>query len=259
MTLEHVFLSFRKKEKLITTVRNAPEKEFQSWILQKIRSLLLRRSDHIVFQTQEEMNYFPAAVQKKGSIIGNPIREGLPMWDYQKHERIIIAVGRLAEQKNWPMLLYAFQKFHKKNAMYRLEIYGTGILQDKLQEMIRSLKMTDSVRLCGNSDQIGDKLQRSEIYVSTSDYEGISNSMLEAMAVGIPVICTDCPAGGARTYIRNGINGFLIPVRDEEKLSARLEELSHNKNLQMKFSENERLIRKQLGIDQIGKQWECLL
>ena len=83
--------------------------------------------------------------------------------------------------------------------------------------------------------------------------------MLEAMAVGTPVICTDCPAGGARAYIQNGENGFLVPVCDEKTLLSRMEELCFNKELQKKFSQEERKIRKILCVENIGKQWDSLL
>mgnify|MGYP004459216929 FL=1 len=259
MTLEYVFLAFHKKEKLIATVRNAPEKEFQLKILQKFRMLLLKKADYVVFQTEEEMNYFPAVVKKKGRIIGNPIRVNLPVWDSVDHEHIIIAVGRLTEQKNWPMLLNVFKRFKSRNKEYRLEIYGTGELQETLQNRIDSMSLSNSVQLCGHSDHIGERLKKAEIYVSTSDYEGISNSMLEAMAVGVPVICTDCPAGGARAYIQNGENGFLVPVRDEEMLLSRMEELCSSKELQTKFSQEERKLREILCVENIGKRWDSLL
>ena len=259
MTLEYAFLALRKRRTLIATVRNAPDREFRSKALQLFRMFLLMRADAVVFQTGEEREYFPENVQKKGYIIGNPIRENLPIWDFDAHEKRIIAVGRLTKQKNWPMLINAFQKFHSRHRDYLLDIYGTGELQGDLQELIDKLELSAYVQLRGHTDAVGEKLKKAEVYVSSSDFEGISNSMLEAMAVGIPVICTDCPAGGARTYIQNEENGFLIPVRDEGKLCDRLEQLCGNRELQFKFSEREKKIRNQLSMSHIGNEWEKLL
>ena len=69
------------------------------------------------------------------------------------------------------------------------------------------------------------------MFVSSSDFEGLSNSMLEAMAMGIPTICTDCPCGGAKMVIENGINGLLTPVGDKDELSAAMQQVADNSQI----------------------------
>ena len=104
-----------------------------------------------------------------------------------------------------------------------------------------------------------EKMKSAVIYVSSSNYEGISNAMLEALAIGVPVICTDCPAGGARTYIQDGINGYLVPVGDEDALCEKLNELYRDKKIQDRFSEGSKRIRSDLSMEKIGAKWEMLL
>ena len=99
----------------------------------------------------------------------------------------------------------------------------------------------------------------SNIYVSSSDYEGISNSMLEALAIGIPTICTDCPVGGARMFIESGKNGYLVPVGDSEAMAEKILALIGNEELQQQFSEESRKIRDLLSKDKIYGMWDKLI
>jgi glycosyltransferase involved in cell wall biosynthesis len=93
------------------------------------------------------------------------------------------------------------------------------------------------------------------MYVSSSDYEGLSNSMLEAMAIGLPVICTDCPCGGARMVIKNYDNGILVPVRNTERLAEAMSEIADNYELSNMLSIRARRIREYLAPDKITAQW----
>ena len=102
-------------------------------------------------------------------------------------------------------------------------------------------------------------MAESAIYVSSSDYEGISNSMLEALAIGIPAVCTDCPVGGARRYIRDGENGYLIPVGDADVMADRMLALMEDKKLGESFSKESVKIREELTDDRIFGMWKALL
>ena len=97
---------------------------------------------------------------------------------------------------------------------------------------------------------------KAKMYISSSDYEGISNAMLEALAVGTPVICTDCPVGGARMFIKNGENGFLFPVGDYVTLAEKMKLLAENEKICENFSNNSIRIRNELNLDKIVSRWE---
>ena len=97
------------------------------------------------------------------------------------------------------------------------------------------------------------------MYVSSSDYEGISNSMLEAMAIGMPVVCTDCPIGGAKATIKDGENGLLVPIKDADALYMGMKKVIEDKALADKLSHNAAKLRDELSLDKITDRWIELL
>ena len=169
------------------------------------------------------MIYYPESIRKKGVVIPNPIAVDNPSTVNSGEENNrVIAAGRLHKQKNFPLLIRAFAAFSKDFPNYSLDIFGEGEEREALQKIVKNLSLTDKVFLKGKTDALFDEFLKSTIYVSSSDYEGISNSMLEAMAAGLPTICTDCPCGGARATIKDGVNGLLVPVGDEDALADAL-------------------------------------
>ena len=119
--------------------------------------------------------------------------------------------------------------------------------------------MTNHITMPGFSKEIHKAMVHSYMYVSSSDYEGISNSMLEALGIGIPTICTDCPVGGANMFINNGGNGLLVPVGDDEALFQAMRRMIEDKEFAMKCSQNSKLINEKIKIDHIAEQWINLI
>lgn len=243
------------KKRLIISDRSDPAKEPAGKLRKCIRTFSYLFTDVIIFQTHDAKKYFPKIIQKKGMIIPNPVSNNLPEADIDQAEKIIIAAGRLDPQKNFSMLIKAFERLNKDYPDYRLEIYGRGYLRDELTNLVRTLNLSDKVSFPGFVTDINERMRRASLYVSSSDYEGISNSMLEAMAMGVPAICTDCPVGGARETITNGVNGILIPVGDEAELYHAMKKVLSDKMLAAKLSENSKRIREDLSEDRIFAQW----
>ena len=100
---------------------------------------------------------------------------------------------------------------------------------------------------------------KDSMYVNSYDYEGISNSMLTAMSFGMPVVCTDCPIGGAKATINNGENGLLVPIQNAEALANVMNRVIEDKELSDKLSRNASQIRNELSLDQITEKWMQLL
>ncbi len=250
-----VIATLGQKRKIIISERNAPSIDPPGWIRQKIRTFSYRFADVIVFQTENALKYFPKSIQKKGIIIPNPIQPDIPQPFRGIRKKTIVAAGRLEPQKNFQMLIKAFARFHKEFPDYRLEIYGSGPLEGELKELVKTLKIDDNVEFCGFVRDVDEKMNNASVYVSSSDFEGISNSMIEALAMGIPSICTDCPAGGAKMAIQDGINGRLVPVGNEGALYSALKEIIENPDMSQRFSNNSIKIREKLEKNKICRMW----
>ena len=93
------------------------------------------------------------------------------------------------------------------------------------------------------------------MFVSSSDYEGLSNSMLEAMAIGLPCVCTDCLGGGAREVIKDRENGLIVPMNDAEAMCRAMKEYIEDPALAEKCSLNAAAIREELSVEKITRQW----
>jgi len=217
------------------------------------------RAKAIVFQTPDARDFFKDEIRNKGVVIGNPLTPNLPFWDEEKHEKRIITACRLTEQKNLPMLIKGFAAFSKQFPDYSLWIYGKGPLKEKLLEIAKDYQIEDKVHLPGYANNIHEIMAHSAVFALTSDFEGLSNSMLEALAIGVPTVCTDCPPGGASLYIKDHVNGMLIPVGDEAALAKALCELADSKQLQRSMSMESRIIRKTLSEDVVIDAWVKLL
>ena len=140
-----------------------------------------------------------------------------------------------------------------------MAIYGDGEEKDFIFNYIKEKGMEDKITLYPASLDVHIKVIDAALYINSSDYEGLSNSMLEAMAIGLPVICTDCPCGGARMIIDDGINGLLVPVGDCKALAKAMKSLISDKQLAEKLSNEARKVRTELSMDVIGNKWLVLI
>lgn len=247
------------KNKLIISERNDPRQTVKGKLMNYVRSILYPLCYKIVFQTEDAKKYFRKSIQKKGVIIENPIKDNLPERYNGSREKKLVAFSRLTKQKNISMMLDACKLVFEIHPEYDLDIYGAGEMEDQLKEYAISLNIADNVNFKGFSTNIHRDIIKATTYLSSSLYEGISNSMLEAMAIGMPCICTDCPVGGARKYINSYDNGILIPVNDSKKMAQAIIEVIENETLRNKLSINATKIKWDLSIDKILDEWEKYL
>ena len=216
---------------------------------------LFRFADKCIFQTKEAMSYFPKYIQNKGVVIPNAIAPGLPERYVGQKEKTIIAACRLEPQKNVKMMIKACASVFADYPNYKLIIYGEGSKRSTLEKLIKDLGMENNIFLPGYCNRIHDKMKSCCCYLSSSNYEGISNSMLEAMALGIPSIVTDCPIGGARLVIKNNVNGILVRVGDIDAMRTAIVKVISDSTFAQNLSDMAYQIRKQYPLDKIAKQW----
>jgi glycosyltransferase involved in cell wall biosynthesis len=188
---------------------------------------LLPLADGCVFQTEQAKAWFPQRLQRKSQVIMNQVDESFfSIPDAPEHGYVMTA-GRLTKQKNQAMLIRAFASITDK-VDEELRIYGQGELEPELAALIRELKMEDRIKLMGATDDVQSALAGASLFVLPSDFEGMPNALLEAMAAGRPCIATDCPCGGPRAALGDNEFGRLVAVGDEKGLADNMLELLQN-------------------------------
>ena len=186
---------------------------------------IYHRAKAIVYQNEHEKSCFSKTLEEKGCIIPNPVsvtaKKAAPA-------NVIATAGRLMEQKNQKILVAAMAQVHKTYPDVKCRIYGEGTLRPVLQSQIEALGLQDVVTLEGLATDIHERLAQCGIFALTSDYEGLSNALIEAMMVGLPCITTDYP--GARELIVDGETGLVTPLNDVDALAEALIKLIENKD-----------------------------
>lgn len=243
------------KYPLILSERNDPQRFPKSKFQRFLRMLCYVYSDGLVFQTHEAKAYFPKFIQNKGEVICNPITSNLPDPYQGERDYRIVNFCRLTSQKNLDLLIDAFSDICHELSQYSLHIYGDGEDRERLEFKIRMMGLSDKVVFHGYSNNIYVDINKASLFVSSSNYEGISNSMLEAIALGIPSICTDCPAGGARETIENGVNGFLVPVGNRGKMAKLMKKVLTDELLAKSISNEGLKLRDKISVGEISRKW----
>lgn len=247
------------KTKLILAERNDPRFDPPGKVMRILRKILYPFADNFVFQTEGEKKFFSKRIQKKSVVIPNPVNPELPEpYQGERTNRFVSAV-RLTPQKNLKMSIDAFSEVVKKYPEFRLEIYGDGELRNELEDYIKNKGLHSNVFLKGRSSDLYNDIKDAYGFILSSNYEGISNSMLEAMALGIPTISTDYPSGGAREIIESYKNGILVNLNDYKQLAKEIITLIEDRELCRKISSECRKIRNQLDSSKITDKWICYI
>lgn len=254
-----VIITFGLGIKVIGSERTDPRTEPHKAVFRWFRNCAFCLLYKSVYQTPDALAYFPKLAQRKGVVIPNPITPSLPERFTGERKKEFITFCRIDDQKNLPMMIDAFVKVHKNYGDYVLRIYGTGLAEDKIRKYIHESIADEFVYLSGFRSDIHSVVRDSFAFLSSSDYEGLSNSMLEAMGIGLPCICTDCPIGGAKMMIKSNVNGILIPVRDIDAMVAAMIRLIENPLLCEMLSKNAVKVKDKLNQNVICAKWEELL
>lgn len=171
--------------------------------------------------------------------------------------KLVLAVGRLSEEKGFDLLIHAFGQIAAQHEIWHLVILGEGPLRIALLAQIRRAGLENRITLAGRVGNVGDWYQAAELYVMSSRFEGFGNTLAEALAHGVPAVSFDCDCG-PRNIIRHQVDGSLVPDGDVEGLAKAMDQLMSDDNLRHAFGANAIEARERFSMEKITGMWEAL-
>lgn len=256
-----MLLQLRKltKSKIIAAERVDPS----NYSIQKQKELrkLAKKANGWIFQTDEERNWYGKSTgEAKVKIIPNAINPDFIKEPYLgKRKKTIVSAGRLTTQKNHILLIKAFAQICSGYSDYQLVIYGDGNLKTEYEKIAEVLGVKNKIILPGYTTNIGEKIKDASMFVLSSDYEGMPNALMEAMALGIPCVSTDCDGGGARFLIKNEKNGLLVPKGDIGALADAMDRMLSDRDFANKCGSEAHKICERLASEKIYSEWESFI
>lgn len=228
------------KTKVLLSERADPTQRKNHNILFKLLYWILNQADAYVFQTEQAKLFYSENAQKKSVVIPNPIPDKkIPNVYVGERKKKIVNVARLEMiQKRQDVLIEAFARISNKIPEYELLFYGDGPDEDKIKTLAENSGVGDKIKFMGVSRTVLEDIRDSALFVLSSDYEGIPNALLEAMAIGLPCISTDCSPGGARVLINSGENGVIIPCGNAKALADGMLTVISDEEFSEKISKN---------------------
>lgn len=216
MLLASVFLSCRK----VVSVRNDPNREYGKNKIQKLMTnCIFLLADGCVFQTEDASKYFFNRLRRKSTIIVNPVNELFFNTPSSESRKNIVTVGRLVPQKNHNLLIQAFALIAPKYPDEKLIIYGEGPLKSELKEYASDMGIENRVVFPGLISNVNVELSKAKVFVLSSEYEGLPNALMEAMACGTAVVSTDCPSGGPKYLLKESNAGILVSCDNADEMA----------------------------------------
>ena len=242
---------------VIVSVRSAPRREYEGIIKWNMAKILFQLTQGVILQTNQAKKEFSRAIQKKAVILSNPLNHDFVDRTFvSKKKKEIVAVGRIDNNKNQEMLILAFMKIEKEYPKWKLKLIGDGEKKQLLQDLVNENKLIDRIEFTGRQNDIYELIKDSSIFVLPSKMEGMPNALIEAMALGIACISTDCPSGGPADLINNDENGYLIEVDNEEELIFRLKYLMNHEEEVLRVGRNAKKSMEKYHPDFVYQEWQ---
>ena len=209
------------KSKRFETIRNNPWLDKDVGRKRLLWNLCFLFSHRIILQTEEQAEYFNNWLKKKCIVVRNPLLKASEVKrEYSDVPKRFIAIGRVSEQKNYPLMIKAFAKATEGQEDCTLDIYGSGTEDyvECIQEQIQEVRLNHRIKLRGRTDHVEAELIGHDVFLMSSDYEGMPNALAEAMAAGLVCLSTDCRTG-PKDMIGSGRSGFLAKTGDVQSFA----------------------------------------
>ena len=243
----------------IMSERGDPNCTFDKSIVSRMLFSIINRCEGGVFQTLGAMDYYKKGMRERGTVIANPIfvDQEPPYVSAKEREKTVVSVGRLDNfQKRYDVMLDSFAIFSKIHPEYRLKLYGTGNDEETIRAWCKEKGVADQIDFMGVTTSPIRDIAKDGMFLITSDFEGISNALLEAMAAGLPCVSTDHTPGGARLLIEDGKNGLLAPVQNPQKLADAMCHFAEDEELAERCGVEARKVIHRFAPETIVDQWE---
>ncbi len=228
----------------------------------RIELFFINRSKGGVFQIEGAAKFFSEKLQSRATIIPNPIfiKSTFEVEPFRMRNKTVVSVGRLDNyQKRYDIMIKAFALFSKQHPDWILQLYGDGTDKDLIRKWCEEENILGKVEFMGVSSYPMNDIKDSGIFLITSDYEGISNALLEAMAIGLPCVSTDSEPGGARMLINDKVNGRIVESRNPKAISSALCDFVENPDLADSCGNNAKYVLARFDKDLIAAKWEAYL
>lgn len=256
MTWYAVLATVFTKTKSVGTERSNPYRYKATKLNTFLRKLFYLFADGYIFQTERAAEFFGGKKKDRDIIIPNAIfnETVYSLSPPVERKKIICATGRLIPLKRFDLLINAFSDIADQIPEYMLFIFGEGDEKKNLQDQIKALGLEDRIFLAGTDPQAVRFINHASVFVLSSDFEGMPNALLEALAMGVPCVSTQCEMGPDE-LIENNVSGILTEVGNRKQLSEAILKIINNPNLAKSLSENGRKLIKTHSIENISRQW----
>lgn len=246
----YTYLALRKtKIPYILSERNDPHQ--YNLVYKLLLKVAFNSANGCVFQTSDCLKWYKKNKLKiSDRVIFNPVNiKPISIINEKDRKQNILYVGRFDKQKNYRLLLESFYIFHLKHPIFCLDVYGDGPDKDIFFKHAKKLNIMNCINYHGKDSNWFEKEYKSSIFVSTSLYEGMPNTLLEAASLNIPCVATDCPIGGSKELSDIFENIFIV----KNKCSAI--EFANAMEKALAYKDVMSLPKKEVSLDYITDQW----
>jgi GalNAc-alpha-(1->4)-GalNAc-alpha-(1->3)-diNAcBac-PP-undecaprenol alpha-1,4-N-acetyl-D-galactosaminyltransferase len=221
------------------------------------------QAKYLTVLTEEAAPYFSGFMDGRVRVMPNPIPEAARLAHDEtetrhKTGRTLLAMGRLAPEKGFDLLLQAFALIAERQPHWCLQIWGEGPLQSQLEHCASALGLRERVQFCGFTKSPFEVMRQADLFVVPSRCEGFSNVLVEAMACGLAVVSFDCPSG-PRHIVRDGFDGRFVPPQDVPAMAATLARLMEDEQERQRLAANALKSVERFGIERVMGLWEQLV
>lgn len=206
-----------------------PKSKVRNRFVNLITEILCKNVKNIIFQTKHEQNCFHRKIRNKGVVIPNPLSITINKYGNFSEKKVFTLSRLLVNQKRQDILIKGFEIFHETHPEYILEIYGRGDDKEAIQSLISKSKCPSSIIIKDPLPNVHNTIINYRCFVMTSDFEGMSNALLECYSLGIPCLSSDWP--GVEDIITNEIDGLLYRRQNYISFASKLTRLADNDEL----------------------------